>query len=314
MGKYLHTISGQALWAWRGRAIAQAQTAQIDLAEVDWLLQGLCEIESLALRLGTLAQQSEVAAQVSLMELQARWDKRVRDCVPIQHLVGRTAWRNFSLRVSPDVLIPRPETELIIDIARSLVDQSPNADALKQGTWVDIGTGSGAIALGLAEILPNAEILAVDVSEAALAIARLNAQENGLGDRIQCFQGSWFEPLAPWQGKLAGMVSNPPYIPQAVVPTLAPEVAQHEPHLALDGGNDGLDAVRHLIHQASHFLMPNGIWLVELMMGQASSVVDLLAATGNFGNMQSFQDLAAIERFVAAIKLGSKTYSDVHIS
>jgi len=303
MGEYLYTISGQALWTWRSRAIAQAKTADVDPAEVDWLLQGLCEIESLALRLGTLAQQPKVSAQVSLAKLQALWEKRVRDRVPIQHLMGRTTWRNFSLRVSPDVLIPRPETELIVDIAQSLVAPSPNPDQLKQGTWVDMGTGSGAIALGLAAVFPNAEILAVDLSEAALAIARQNAEENGLGDRIQFLQGSWFEPLAPWRGKLAGIVSNPPYIPREIVPTLDPEVAYHEPHLALDGGNDGLDAIRHLIDQAEHFLVPGGIWLVELMIGQAPSVIHLLAATGYFQHIQSFKDLAAIDRFVAATKV-----------
>lgn len=303
MGEYLQTISGQALWGWRREAIAQAKIADVDPAEVDWLLLGLCEIESLALRLGTLAQKPKVSAQVSLAELQTLWEKRMRDRVPIQHLVGRTAWRNFALQVSPDVLIPRPETELIVDIAQSLVDQSSNSDQLKQGTWVDMGTGSGAIALGLAEILSNAEILAVDVSAAALAIARQNAEENGLGDRIQFLQGSWFEPLAPWRGKLAGIVSNPPYIPKAIVQTLDPEVAQHEPHLALDGGDDGLEAIRQLIDQAEHFLLPGGIWLVELMMGQAPSVANLLAATGYFEHIQSFQDLAAIDRFVAATKV-----------
>jgi release factor glutamine methyltransferase len=302
MGKELHIISGQALWGWRGQAIAQAKTTDVDSAEVDWLLLGLCEIESLALRLGTLAQQPEVASQATLVELQGMWDKRVRDRVPIQQLVGRTPWRNFSLRVSPDVLIPRPETELIIDIAQSLAEKSPNSEQLKQGTWVDMGTGSGAIALGLAEVFPNAEILAVDVSAAALKIARRNAEENGLGDRIQFLQGSWFEPLAPWQGKLAGLVSNPPYIPGAIVPTLEPEVARHEPHLALDGGEDGLDAVRHLINCADYFLMPNGVWLVELMVGQSSNVASLLAETGYFENIQSFRDFAAIERFVAATR------------
>jgi release factor glutamine methyltransferase len=301
---YPHVITGATLWAWREAAIAQTGTAQIDPVEVDWLLRGLCHMDALSLRLGTLAQQAEVLAQVSLPELDALWAKRIRDRVPIQQLVGVTAWRNFSLRVSPEVLIPRPETELIIDIAQQLVEHHPDTAQLRQGTWVDLGTGSGAIALGLAEQFPQAEILAVDVSATALAIAQQNAIENGFGDRIQFLQGSWFEPLTPWRGQLAGVVSNPPYIPSAIVSTLEPEVVQHEPHLALDGGCDGLDAVQHLIRQAPDYLQVNGIWLVELMIGQAPTVTQLLANSQHFHTIQSFSDFAAVERFVAAQKRG----------
>jgi release factor glutamine methyltransferase len=302
MDAFPHPIPGPALWDWRQQAIAQAHTAHIDPAEVDWLLRGLCEIEPLSLRLGTLSQHADVPAQVSLPELAALWAKRVRDRVPIQHLVGRTPWRTFSLRVSPAVLIPRPETELMIDIATTSVAQSPHADDLRRGTWVDLGTGSGAIALGLATAFPEAEILAVDVSAAALAIARQNAIENGLSDRIQFLQGSWFEPLAPWQGQLAGIVSNPPYIPRAIVPTLEPEVAQHEPHLALDGGDDGLQVVRHLIQRAPDYLQAGGFWLVELMQGQASVVIELLRENQQFQQIRAWPDLAQIDRFVSAWK------------
>mgnify|MGYP001792018418 FL=1 len=228
MSTFADTISGADLWAWRQQAIAQAQDSQIDPAEVDWLLRGLCKIEPLALKLGTLAQVSTVPAQVTLAELMSLWGKRISDRVPIQHLVGTTVWRNFTLQVSPAVLIPRPETELMIDIVVERLNQSPQATWLQQGTWVDLGTGSGAIALGLAAALPQAEILAVDVSDKALAIARQNAVENGLGDRIQFLQGSWFEPLAHWPRQLSGIVSNPPYIPSAIVPTLDPEVADRK--------------------------------------------------------------------------------------
>lgn len=302
MDAFSYHLSGSDLWTWRERAIAQAHAAHIDRQEVDWLLQGLCQVEGLALRLGTLAQQAEVPAQVSLTELQQLWERRVRDRVPIQHLVGKTEWRNLVLRVTADVLIPRPETELIIEIAENLANQSPRADELKRGTWVDMGTGSGAIALGLAAVFPLAKILAVDISAAALAIAQQNAEENGLGERIQFIQGSWFEPVTAWRGQLAGMVSNPPYIPHAIVPTLEPEVTQHEPHQALDGGVDGLEAVRKLVSEAPAYLVSEGIWLVEHMIDQAPDITHLLNASDQFANIQIFQDLAGIERFVAATK------------
>lgn len=300
MTEFPYQIAGQVLWDWRSHALTLAQTHAIEAAEVDWLLRGLCQIEGLSLRLGTLSQVAAVPSQVPLTELDARWQKRVRDRVPIQHLVGQTPWRDLSLRVSPAVLIPRPETELIIDIVLAQVAQTPQAAKLWCGTWVDLGTGSGAIALGLAQALPQAEILAVDVSAAALAIAQQNAAENGLSDRVQFLQGSWFEPLAPWQGRLAGMVSNPPYIPNAIVPTLEPEVADHEPHLALAGGDDGLDAIRQLVAAAPDYLLPGGLWLVEHMQGQAATIQALLAANLKFTGIQSLPDLTGRDRFVVA--------------
>lgn len=302
MTEFLHQLPGQDLWHWRSQALNQAQTHDIDAAEVDWLLRGLCQIDGLALRLGTLAQIPTVPSRIPLAELEHLWQQRVGDRVPIQHLVGQTPWRHLTLRVSPAVLIPRPETELLIDIVISQVAQSPQAEQLQRGTWVDLGTGSGAIALGLAQALPQANVLAVDVSPAALTIAQQNAAENGLSDRVQFLQGSWFEPLAPWRGQITGMVANPPYIPTAIVPTLEPEVARHEPLLALAGGTDGLDAMRPLARSAPDYLQPGGFWLVEHMQGQATAVMALLADTQAFRQIQSMPDLAGSDRFVFAIK------------
>lgn len=294
------TIAGQALWDWRQQAIAQAQSANIDDAEIDWLLQGLCEIDGLSLRLGTLAHQPQVKARVALTELNAIWQQRQHDRTPIQYLVGQTPWRNFMLYVSPAVLIPRPETELMIDKVAAAVAASAHPTQLHQGTWVDLGTGSGAIALGLAQLLPQAQILAVDISPEALTVAEQNALAHGLSDRIQLLQGSWFEPLEPWRGRLTGVIANPPYIPQAIIPTLQPEVADHEPHLALDGGQDGLDCLDHLIQTAPAFLQPNGLWLVELMQGQAAIVMERLTQTGYYDDISACRDLAGIDRFVMA--------------
>ena len=300
MGNFSYRILGCALWEWRQQAIKQAKAASINIAEVDWLLQGLCQVDGLSLRLGTLTDQIEVPAQLSLAALKQLWEKRVCDRVPVQHLVGKTEWRNFILRVSPSVLIPRSETELMIDQVLLAVAQSPKADQLRRSTWVDMGTGSGAIALGLADALPEAEIIAVDISAEALAIATKNAAANGFSDRIQFLQGSWFAPLEPWRGKLAGIVSNPPYIPSEMIPKLQPEVTNHEPHLALDGGSDGLACIRHLIQSAPDFLQLNGFWLVELMASQAPTIAKLLTQTGSYTNIQTGLDLTRIERFVLA--------------
>ena len=300
--EFPYRLSGHTLWEWRSQSQAQASAHHIDMAEVDWLLRGLCQLDTLSLRLGTLAQVTDVPSQVTLADLSNRWQQRLRDRVPIQQLVGQTPWRDFRLRVSPAVLIPRPETELIIDIALSQVAQSPQAEVLKRGVWADLGTGSGAIALGLAQAFPPAQILAVDMSPAALAMAQQNAAENGFSERIQFFQGSWVEPRSSWPGMLAGMVSNPPYIPQAMIPTLAPEVVNHEPHLALAGGEDGLDAIRQLITTAPDYLQSGGLWLVEHMQGQAAKIMALIAATNQFEAIQSISDLAGRDRFVLATR------------
>jgi release factor glutamine methyltransferase len=220
--------------------------------------------------------------------------------VPLQHLASVTDWRIFRLRVSPAVLIPRPETELIIDYVVGAIAEHPCGTALERGTWVDLGTGSGAIAIGLAAALPKATIIAVDISAAALEIAQQNAVDNGLSNRIQFLHGSWFEPLIPYLGKLAGVVSNPPYIPHNLIPTLQLEVAHHEPHLALDGGPDGLAYIRHLIDTAPAYLMPGGLWIVEHMAGQADSILSLLSTHGQYTHLQQLPDLNQPERFILA--------------
>ncbi|HEY9738624.1 MAG TPA: HemK/PrmC family methyltransferase, partial [Trichocoleus sp.] len=193
--RYGHEVSGLALWQWWQTARQQAQTAGIDPAEADWVLYALSNVDGLTLKLGRLREQPKVAARVSLAELTELWRRRVEERVPVQYLVGSTRWRNLTIRVSPAVLIPRPETELIVDLALEAAGRSSVAEQLQQGIWVDLGTGSGAIALGLAQAFPKAKIYAVDISEAALAIARENAALNGLAERIEFRCGSWFEPL-----------------------------------------------------------------------------------------------------------------------
>lgn len=289
-------VSGLELWQWRQVAQKQAIEGDIPLAEVDWLLQTGANLDRLSLRLGSFKEKEAIELQFPLATLNQMWQQRLKTRMPLQYLVGEVCWRQFVLQVSPAVLIPRPETELLIDLAIGAVQHHP---ALAQGDWADLGTGSGAIALGLAHAFSHATIHAVDRSLAALSISQANAQTWGVADRICFYQGSWFQPLDPLQ-KLSGVVSNPPYIPSGMVPHLQPEVAQHEPHLALDGGADGLDCVRHLVETAPAYLKSNGIWLVELMAGQAAIVVDLLHQQGDYGDIQIHADLAGIDRFVLA--------------
>ena len=285
-----HHISGLDLWQWRQQAQAQAATANIPPDELDWLLQA-AGLDPLSLRLGSF-KQSELRLNWSLAELEQLWQQRILARVPVQYLAGETPWRQFSLTVSPAVLIPRPETELLIDLAKAA-----SAD-LQAGHWADLGTGSGAIALGLADALPAATIHAVELSAAALQVARQNAQRLNLS--VQFYPGSWFTPLPHLRGQLSAMISNPPYIPHSMIAELQPEVAQHEPHAALDGGTDGLDCIRELVATAPEFLIAGGLWLVELMDGQAETVAQILEQQGQYHQIQIHRDLSGIQRFALA--------------
>jgi release factor glutamine methyltransferase len=288
----MEQVSGAELWQWYRAAICQSQEVGIDPQEIDWLLQTVSRVDRLALRLGNLP--STVELNRPWPAVTALWQQRCQERQPIQYLAGSTAWRQFELQVSPAVLIPRPETELMIDLV--LERLQPGEDT---GHWADLGTGSGAIALGLAASLPLAHLHAVDCSESALAIARQNARNYGL-ERINFYHGSWWEPLTQLRGQFTGMVSNPPYIPTAQIPQLQPEVVNWEPHLALDGGANGLAAIQVLVKQAPEFLRVGGLWLVEMMAGQGAAVVALLEQQGGYGSIEVLPDWAGIDRFVVA--------------
>jgi release factor glutamine methyltransferase len=298
----LELITTRELWEWRIWAVSIA-TDDISDREVDWLLQSVANVNRLTLRLESMANAKGTRTEngrsieilISLDRLTALWLDRVQERKPVQYLVGTTCWRDFELVVSPAVLIPRPETESIIDIALAATDSIQ-----QQGIWVDLGTGSGAIAIAIARTLPAARIYAVDSSSAALEIAQINATQLKVLDRINFSHGSWWSSLTHLQGKVTVMLSNPPYIPSQEVLLLQPEVAQHEPHLALDGGLDGLDAIRVLVDTAPEYLQSGGIWLIEMMAGQGAAVVALLEQQGSYDDIEIINDLAGLDRFVLA--------------
>lgn len=295
MGEKHLIVSGLQLWQWRNAAIQASIATDVSPTEVDWLLLEVAALDRLSLRLESFKDWPQIQLQFPLEELDRLWQRRLSDRLPVQYIAGVTPWRNFEIAVSSAVLIPRPETEYLIDLALA---SAGNAS----GHWADLGTGSGAIAIGLAGVLPKATIHAVDYSLEALAIARTNAANLGFADRIKFYQGSWWEPLAFLKGQFSGMVSNPPYIPTSTLPTLQPEVVNHEPHLALDGGGDGLDCIRHLIEISPSYLQPGGVWLIEMMAGQADAVGKFLQNQGSYHNIQIHADLAGIERFALAYK------------
>ncbi|MCA2644201.1 MULTISPECIES: peptide chain release factor N(5)-glutamine methyltransferase [unclassified Microcystis] len=291
------SISGQELSQWRQQAIADLQQAQLSPKEVDIFLQVVTDLDTLSLRLQSFREREKIPLSYSWSEITKRWQKRLQARVPLQYLLESVVWRNFTLKVSPEVLIPRPETELLIDIVAETVRGEEG------GIWVDLGTGSGAIAIGLASILTKAEIYASDYSQTALAIAKENIINTGFADRIILKQGSWWTPLEKWKGQISGMVSNPPYIPSAEILDLQIEVREHEPRLALDGGEDGLTALRYLAATAPDYLRSGGLWLVEMRAGQGEKVAQMLENQGNYRQIQIINDLAGFDRFVLAERI-----------
>ncbi len=284
-------------WEWYDRNLLAAPEHNVPIYELDWLILRLTDLDKLDLRLRSQNIAQKITPEI-LTNLDHLWQKRLSDRIPVQYLTGSVTWRDLELQVTSAVLIARPETKLIIDI----VAENCQEEIYKNGIWVDLGTGSGAIAIALAQNFPQAQVNAIDCSQAALDIAKLNAHRNQ--QQIQFHHGHWFEPLANLnlKNKLAGIVSNPPYIPSLEVLNLQPEVTNHEPHLALDGGGDGLNAIRELIAIAPDYLIPSGFWIVELMSGQAEIVRSLLKANGKYTNIQIHQDYSGIERFVFANK------------
>jgi release factor glutamine methyltransferase len=286
----IHFVSPSSFLPWYHQAKQQAVQYQVGPEELDWLVLSYLDLDKLSLRLDQITCTSE-----QLKTLQVLWQKRLTERIPVQYLLGKAPWRSFWLEVTPAVLIPRPETELLVDLALDFLHTRVDPHIL------DLGTGSGAIALGIAHAKPRAHCTAIDRSPEALAIARKNAHT--LGCEINYLEGHWFSPLGTPEARFDAILSNPPYIPSATVESLDLEVRQHEPRLALDGGTDGLSAIRILVEQGWSWLKPGGLWLVELMVNQAPVVMDLLAANGHYQEIQAHRDLDGIERFVSAKRI-----------
>lgn len=216
---------------------------------------------------------------------------------PVAHITGRRHFWKQELAVSPSVLIPRPETEFVVEAAlKALAFERP-------ARVLDLGVGSGAILLAILADRPLSQGVGVDISEDALGVARANADALGLSSRITFVRGDWFDaPSGPYDV----VVSNPPYIPRAEIETLAPEVARYEPHVALDGGVDGLDAYRIIAPLLPSLLKPGGAFAFEVGQGQADAVADLAAQAG-LAEIAVQNDLAGVPRVVSGLRPGTET-------
>ena len=212
-------------------------------------------------------------------------------------VTGQREFWGLTFEVTTAVLTPRPETELIVEEALVIVaDRRMNSVQL-----VDVGTGSGCLAVALAHELPRARVTAIDVSAAALRVARHNATTHGVEDRIMWVQSSCLDGLTHDSAPVDLIVANLPYVPTAATAVLTPEVRDHEPLIALDGGHDGLDAVRALVTQTPAHLAAGGHLIIEFGVGQEDAVRALIARTSSLALVKVVGDLQGIPR-TAVIK------------
>lgn len=274
---------------WTTRAFRDAGIESCRM-EAEWLVSDLLGIDRTDLafsrgRLLSLHQRRRLLASTN----------RRRRRVPLQQILGHTEFFSLPFRLSRHVLIPRPETEILVE---SLVDR---VRALRRPRILDVGTGSGAIAVAAASTVPHSRVVALDVSVPALSIAKDNARLNGVEGRIAFLNGSLLSPFLR-RPAFDALAANLPYIPSDRFDGLQPEVRDYEPRLALDGGPDGLRLYRSLIRCAGDLLRPGGWLTMEVGDDQARSVARMIASTPAFHAPEVLPDLNSVERVVLCRK------------
>jgi release factor glutamine methyltransferase len=236
-------------------------------------------------------QRAELALVRSLIVRRRRRE-------PVAYILGRREFYRREFEIDAAVLVPRPETEVLVDRALEALPSTATRA-------LDLCTGSGVIATTLALERPGLTIDAGDVSAPALELARRNATRHGVQDRVQFHLGDLFQAL-PEVRRYALIVANPPYVAERDIAGLAPEIAQHEPRIALLGGASGLDVIERLCAQAPDWLETGGALLFEIGQGQAANVVDRLARAGRLERVATHRDLSGVERVVEAHRSGAR--------
>ena len=234
-------------------------------------------------------QQDELAAFKACIK------KRVQR-MPVAYIVGRKEFMGLDFQVNEYTLVPRPDTEILVEAAIERL----KAIKKENGIIADIGTGSGAICLSVLHYLPEARAVTVDISEEALAVAKANAEALEVSNRIELLQGDMLKPVK--DRRFSAILSNPPYIPDADIEALEPEVKVYEPMGALAGGTDGLDFYRQLTGASGELIEDGGFLAMEIGIGQAEDLLSLAEQAGCWQKTEVVKDLAGIERVVVLWK------------
>ncbi len=275
------TISEAVRWATRQLAQSSLESARL---EAELIVAHVLQKARHELYLRPL-QELSYEEQTRLYELVERRGRGE----PLQYLLEYTEFYGCLLRVTPAVLIPRPETEELIEFVLKSIPYPPK-DVL------DLGTGSGAIAIALARAWPESSVVATDISQEALVLARENALRNGVAERIRFVRSDWFSQISE---RFDLIVSNPPYVRTEYLENAPPEL-RYEPRIALDGGPQGLDALKRIIQESPMYLRPGGSLYLEIGSDQGQAVRELFAQTGAFSPVEIHKDLSGQERFVRA--------------
>jgi release factor glutamine methyltransferase len=288
--KTLPTFRGVLMESARFLLGAGIESPQID-AEV--LLRRVLGIERAELY-STLDEPLNTDRQLQFQEMLLRRAGRE----PVAYITGRKEFWSLDFIVTRDVLIPRPETELLVEVGLKrlahFVDKPP--------LILDLGTGSGVIAVCMAKERLDAGIYAVDISAAALEIARTNVKRHGVSDRVHLRQGDLFAPLGAKTRSFDLIVSNPPYIRTGEISLLEPEIREWEPTTALDGGVDGMDIYRRIIGEAHEYLAPGGHIVLEIGADLGKTVAELFTGSDYYGQVSVYPDYAGKDRVIAAVK------------
>ena len=242
------------------------------------------------LNLISIKPEGKLYLKQNLEFLESIWNEHLLKCCPIQYLCGITFWRDLKLKVSNKVLIPRSETELIVDIVFNLFRKSEKL------FFAELGTGSGAISIALALAYPFSEGVATDIDQDALEVAIKNYMNSSKQSNLKFYCGNWWSPLESFKGKLDLAISNPPYIPKDTYEKLPKEVKNFEPKVALLGGEDGLKHIREIIQKAPLFLKEKGWLILENHFDQGEKVKQLLIKN-KFTSIEIVKDLSGIGRF-----------------
>ncbi len=255
------------------------------------LLDCLGGISTSDLNLISLNPEGNLHLKKNLIFLESIWNDHLLRSCPIQYLCGITFWRDLKLKVTNKVLIPRPETELIVDIVFKIFRKKS-----EKLFFAELGTGSGAISIALALAYPFSHGVATDIDQDALEIATKNYLNSSKQSNLKFYCGNWWSPLESFKGKIDLAISNPPYIPKDTYEKLPKEVKNFEPKVALLGGEDGLEHINEIIQKAPLFLKKKGWLILENHFDQGEKVKQLLFKN-KFTSIEIVKDLSGIGRF-----------------
>ena len=283
----MHEISTKDLFLW----IKDIKNSNQDIESFYLLLDLIGGISKSDIFLLKINNKENVRLNVDFHSLKKKWMEHIQLSKPIQYICGKSYWRKFKFKLNTDVLIPRVETEQIVEIARNII--SPNE---KEIIFADLGTGSGSIAISLVTENRSWKGIATDVDINALSIAKKNHKQISPESNLNFYCGNWWQPLIHYAGMINLAISNPPYIPRNVYEGLPSSVIDFEPKKALYGGEDGLSHIRQIISDAPKFLVEGGWLVLENHFDQSKKIKNLLRKYG-FNSLKTINDIFGIGRF-----------------